>query len=983
MKIAKRRTTTTASTLFLMFAIAISLVVLPAANAQPALIMNLPGPEGQLHGPILIHEPNYDIDLNGGPGPGNNISLLIKYPGRTAFTYIWSGITLPFAGGDLDYYDFDFNETGIFELKWAYPPTMSPESNVERLEVLSFIPPDTRKAFAYIGATPNPIGVGQETLIHLGISHQLVSALYGWDGLTVTVTRPDDTIKTLGPFRTDATGGTGTVLVPSMVGNYTLQTHFPEQALEVASAETSEGTIFSAADSEILTLVVQQDPVEFWPGVPLPTEYWTRPIDGQLREWAPIAGQWLTTSPPAGNQFAPGNDDAPETAHVLWTRPLRTGGGLVGGYLGDPYLESLGYQGFEEGDAYEGKFGGGTFFGGGNPLIIAGKLYYEQYAPNDIYKETTCVDLRTGEELWSKVLFDNETITRGQLMYWDTYDYHGVFDYLWVTTGGGFFGPPPAWHAFDPITGDWVYTMTDTPSGDVLYGPKGEMLVYDVNLNGDYIRLWNSTNIPDLYGDKSYGNVNWGAWRPQGKTVDATGTAGVTKEGQPFTAPSTPLGLNGYQWEKAIPADLPGSVWEVFPLDKVIGTTVASGGGFGVTFGTTELVYEVTSWGISLKPGEEGRLLFEKTWQAPNIWADGNMTVDREAISSEDGVFTFYAKEERKYYGFSTETGEFLWVTEEPENYLQLLVARSNAIAYGKLFSTGASGITNAFDVTTGELAWTYKATDPYTEILWANHWWTSILAITDGKIYLGHEEHSPVDPKPRGAPFICLNATTGEEIWRVNGMFRQTGWGGMALVGDSIIATMDTYDQHIYAIGKGPSATTVTAPDIGVPLGKSVLIRGTVTDISPGTEEYALTARFPQGVPAVSDESMSEWMLYVYKQFERPADAVGVDVVLTVLDPNNNVYDVGTTTSDSSGFFSLDFVPDVPGKYTVVATFPGSAGYWGSFSETAIIVEEAPLPPAPEEPIVLPPTETYITAATVAIIIAIAIVGLLLFRKR
>jgi hypothetical protein len=100
---------------------------------------------------------------------------------------------------------------------------------------------------------------------------------------------------------------------------------------------------------------------------------------------------------------------------------------------------------------------------------------------------------------------------------------------------------------------------------------------------------------------------------------------------------------------------------------------------------------------------------------------------------------------------------------------------------------------------------------------------------------------------------------------------------------------------------------------------------------------------RFPNGVPAVADESMSEWMLYVYQQFPRPADSVGVDVTITVLDPNNNVYDVGTTTSDASGMFKLAFTPEVPGEYIVIASFAGSGGYYGSFAETALFVEEAP----------------------------------------
>jgi hypothetical protein len=275
---------------------------------------------------------------------------------------------------------------------------------------------------------------------------------------------------------------------------------------------------------------------------------------------------------------------------------------------------------------------------------------------------------------------------------------------------------------------------------------------------------------------------------------------------------------------------------------------------------------------------------------------------------------------------------------------------------------------------------------DPYMQVLWSNNFPVGHLIATDGKIYIANLEHSVNQPLPRGGPFICLNATTGEEIWRADGLFRQTVWGGRAVIGDSIIATMDTYDQRVYAIGKGPSATMVTAPDIGVTLGKSVLVQGMVTDTSPGTEEYGLRARFPDGVPAVSDANMSEWMLYVYKQFERPADVMGVEVVVSVLDPNTNLYEVGRTTSDDSGFFKMSFTPEVPGEYTIVASFEGSSAYYGSFAKTAINVEEAPAATPEPTPTPAPMTDTYVLGIGAGAIIAIIVIGLviiLMLRRR
>ena len=817
--------------------------------------------------------------------------------------------------------------------------------------------PLTKKTYAYVGATPNPVGVGEQTLIHVGITDPLVIVTDGWTGLTVTVTRPDGTTETLGPFRTDATGGTGTAYVPSMEGTYKLQTHFPEQEYTWTQPPIFEPwlegktILYEASDSDILNLVVHAEKSEIWPGIPLPTEYWTRPIDAQFREWATISANWLAIPP---NRLASYNDNAPETAHVLWAKPLATGG-LVGGKLGD--------HSFESGDAYEGKFGDwdGSAWGGGTSVVINGVLYYNRLTTGSfmmppfvesMWKQQgiVAVDLRTGEELWFR---NNTRLTFGQTFYWDSYNYHGVFAYLWEIVQDFNFmtgAMDNTWNAYDAFTGEWAYSMTDVPSsgslngpGGRIYGPKGEIYIYDINLAAGWIALWNSSKVIANVG-------SWGSSANLQKTFDAR---------------------NGYMWNKTIPTGLPGSANAVFFEDLVVGSNAA---------GFTHMGSDpVTIWAINLKPGQEGTMLYNKNWTRPKA----DLTLGFMAASSEDRVFTLWAKEDRTHYGFNLDTGEKIWGPTLAQYYLDIF-GMHTAIAYGKYISLGMSGQLHCYDVKTGALLWNYSYRDPLNEVLWANDWSLQPLFFADGKLYLGQSEHSPVNPLPRGAPFVCLNATTGEVIWSIAGAFRQTDWGGQAIIADSIIATMDTYDQQIYAIGKGPSATTVTAsPEVSVH-GSSVLVKGIVTDISPGTKEYALTARFPSGVPAIADESMSDWMLYVYKQFPRPANATGVEVTLDTVDPNGNFVHIGTATSDTNGLFSYAWTtPDVPGTYTIIATFAGSESYYASYTETAMVITEAPAATPTPTPLALPPTETYFAVSTIAIIIAIAIVGLILLRKR
>jgi hypothetical protein len=217
--------------------------------------------------------------------------------------------------------------------------------------------------------------------------------------------------------------------------------------------------------------------------------------------------------------------------------------------------------------------------------------------------------------------------------------------------------------------------------------------------------------------------------------------------------------------------------------------------------------------------------------------------------------------------------------------------------------------------------------------------------------------------------------------------LFRQTGWGGLAIIGDSIMATMDTYDMQLYAVGKGPSMMTINAPLTSPQLGVSVTISGTILDNSPGTKSDALLLRFPNGVPAVSDESQSDWMLYVYKQFPKPLNASGLPITLSVVDGNGNYRTIGSTTSDIDGFFSFNWQPDITGKYTVYASFGGSSAYYPSQAVAAFSVDSAATP-APTQPTATGPVTSsellmYVVGATVAVIIAIAIVGLLVLRKR
>jgi outer membrane protein assembly factor BamB len=836
---------------------------------------------------------------------------------------------------------------------------------------------NTMTSYAFVGARPNPVGVGQQVLIHFGITASLQNATEGFTGVTVTITKPDGTTQTLGPFKTDSTGGSGTIWVPTATGNYVLQTHFPAQWYNFSGAglfgpPADTRTFYKASDSETLTLAVQEETTPTYPGVPLPTEYWERPIDAQAREWYTISGSWLYDP---DNRFAPFNDYAPETAHVLWTKPL-TIGGLVGSDVGLAGSINQGAVGFGTGDAYEGIWS--------SRLIVAGRLYYAVTAAGMLTNAALpepviyhCVDLHTGEELWSKIFMDNQTISFGQLLYYQGFNYMGAYAYLYVATGGfDFFSgtfAPSVWHAYNAWSGNWAFDVVNVPAGTTLRDANGGLYSLVVDQFNGWMALWNMTQfIEDSATGYYVGGGSWGNV-VNGMTFDA---------GANTTAAKT-----AYNWNVTIPKGLPGSVQTAFFGDRVIGSNLA-GGFFGGSVPST-----VVMWGLSLKDGQEGQVLFNKQWAPPSAWISGNQSISWATWSAESKVGVLWSKELRQHYGVSLETGELKWGPTPSQYYLDIYEGTNlstHLIAYDKLYASGVSGIVYCYNAQTGDLLWNYTAKDLYTESMFSSNWWLGITFITDGKLYVGSGEHSANQPLPRGAPFLCLNATTGAEIWRINGMYRQTGWGGLAIIGDSIMATMDTYDQRLYAVGKGPTALTVDAPDSGVPLGTSVMIRGTVKDVSPGTKSDRVALRFPNGVPAVADENQSAAMLYVYKEFEpAPHDTwLGVQVDLYVVDANMNARPIGTaTTSAENGAFAFAWTPDIPGNYYLYASFAGSGAYYGSHAETAFVVDEAVSSVTPQ-PTQAPANaaDLYLLPGIGAIIAAIAVVGaimILMLRKK
>ncbi len=841
----------------------------------------------------------------------------------------------------------------------------------------------TIPTYAYIVVSPNPIGVSQTAFIIVWIDKPPPTAAGTggdrWRGYTVEITKPDGTKQTIGPLNSDATSSTYQLFAPTLPGTYTFVFKFPGQVASLTGPTGLPGDANSPFINDTYlpstastTLTVQQTPVTEPPTYPLPTQYWTRPIEGQNTAWASIASNYLNPNAAEHNALAnrlQPDGTAPKTPHVMWTKSIQDGGVVGGsntGVSGATYYTGL---------SYEGRFN--------TPIIMYGRLYYGLPRANNAFGGGyICVDLRTGEQIWLQNYTVNPSF--GQLYWYDTFNQHGIIPngILWAVSG-------TTWMGYDGRDGSWLFNITDVPSGTNFYGPTGEILRYVLNNNAHWLAMWNNTAAPDETGQPglTMGTTSSAyQWRPIGKSVNAS---------------------TAYSWNVTIPTLPTGSAIAKAILDDMLFGYVPATPA-GQRWGT---VNPMRFWAINLKPASRGTLLWSKEYPAP----DGNLTRQLYAVDPESRVFLLNDKETMQWLGYDLDSGQQLWgPVGNPRdfNYYGTIgmgsAGQAGFAAYGKLYSGGYGGELFCYDIKTGDLLWKYNNTFAAHENPWGNYP-ISIGVIADGKVYAFTSEHSPNNPLYKGVRVRCLEANTGKELWTL------MSWSGIGSFGsegipiaDGFIAYLNNYDAQVYCIGKGPSATSIIVQDDSVAKGENIMIKGFVTDQSAGATEKVSTDEF-SSVPAVADESMGPYMEYIYMQKPIPETVLGVPVTLSAVYPDGTSHEIASVTTDKNGMFKKLWQPPNEGEYTIVATFGGTDSYWPSSSQTAIGVGPAASPavvtpapttttpsittppptasPSPSTTSAPPPTEVpntalYVGIASAVIIGIIAAVAVLL-RKR
>jgi hypothetical protein len=837
------------------------------------------------------------------------------------------------------------------------------------------IPDSTITTEAYLSVRPNPVGQGQTILVNIWLHPPINVQRQFLAAYEVVFTKPSGEEFVFGPMDSYKGDSTAWFEYPvDELGEWTVRfdflgTYFPEAAVPAgpfAPATTLGSVYYKPSHTRDVKLEVQEEQVISWPPAALPTDYWTRPVYPTNREWWSILGSYPATGVVGGDPDWPANTnkymsnydfipyvEGPDSPHIVWKREY-TLGGLIGGPAGTHTWS----QPEDTIAAY--------------PNIIYDGRAYDTYAkPGTGTSAQTywrCYDIRTGEVYWEQPAttttsepFPGFVITSVLAPTIVEYALQGqevpgatarsaVTVYLDAISGGRLI-------KWNPWTGAIEVNVTGPPSrvssGDFYANPY---VLSVQNLGGGNYRLINWT-IENNAGD-------WATYSESQAVVD---DFDARVKGN-ITWPFSSLGTVDYESGIAVV------------------TSGISSPDTGTNIGYRIMAARITN----------GELL----WNTTTDTSTGLETFFSAGIGLADHGKFAGRMQNGQWYCWDLESGDIVWKSELSSWPWGVFGAYSSVSAYGYIYSYDYAGV-HAINWENGKIDWDFIAPTPYayetpyTSDGTSVYSWHGAAKAADGKLYVYTSEHTPGHPVTRGWKLFALDAISGKQIWNITTgqLILNTIWFGLGgipgsrtfqgAVADGYLAMTNEYDGYLYVYGKGTSKTTVTAPDVEVPKGTAIMIKGTVLDTSPAQPD----------TPCVSKDSMTLQMEYLHNQ--QPIAGVkgdgvitGVPVTLTAITPDGSCIDFGTATTEGYyGTFGFEWTPPDEGTYEIIASFAGDDSYGSSGASTYITVGPAPAAEVTPEPTTEEPvhpmfsTEALIVIGVIAIA-AIAIIAYLVMRK-
>ncbi len=198
----------------------------------------------------------------------------------------------------------------------------------------------------WISIRPKLVGIDQTVLVNAWAT-PASNAGRKLMGYHITITKPDGTKDEFTQNSERDTAATWLEYIPDQIGEYKYKVDFPgtfcpagiynDGVIYTSTAAAGAGyqgvptvytgsTYYKPDSSPEYTFTVQQEMVWSWSAAGVPTDYWTRPVAVEHREWISIIGDWPWYGPGTNDfsQLYPNTSPILEPTHRLLSLRPRT-----------------------------------------------------------------------------------------------------------------------------------------------------------------------------------------------------------------------------------------------------------------------------------------------------------------------------------------------------------------------------------------------------------------------------------------------------------------------------------------------------------------------------------------------------------------------------------------------------------------------------------------------------------------------------------
>lgn len=201
--------------------------------------------------------------------------------------------------------------------------------------------------------------------------------------------------------------------------------------------------------------------------------------------------------------------------------------------------------------------------------------------------------------------------------------------------------------------------------------------------------------------------------------------------------------VNSYvqSWNFSNPSKPPTLTWATYiPGGGLVGSGLQYGEGkvFPGSFNSEQFALDAKT----------GKILWRTPTQSSMIFSGAYC----------EGIFFRGGSHDNTLYAFNASNGQIMWIFNPKTEDGYFCVAP--ATAYGMVYELNKDGYLYAINGTTGDLIWKYKG--PGTLIF------PGTPTVADGKIYATTGQEAMYGGESSLSEFACLNAYTGQLIWRL-----------------------------------------------------------------------------------------------------------------------------------------------------------------------------------------------------------------------